>query len=799
MNNSRVTEEATGVVTRLLIAFILLTFAFGANAESGDGVCAPLYVKSGAIQGTSTCFANAWGNTPINLSNHYCVNEPARITRWCGMPPDDATADNSCPVADPVYPGSGATTIREVDFHSGDDQPFVFSRTYRSRPIVRPDSGFGSLWAHNWQRQLNLASLNGVPRRITAFRDDGHAVVFTNVSGAWHTVDGAPFSLTQSSSSWTLEDLTSGTRETYSAQGVLLSVNVRGGRVVTLTYSDSSTPASVAPAAGLLIAITSHATGSVSYYDLTIRLTYDAKWRIAQLSDSAGNVTQYGYDGYNNLVSVTWPDGNVRRYTYEDTRFTSALTGVVDETGVRGATWAYDAMGRATAVSHPDSQRNVAFSYSPNATTITSSQRSTTLSFSSPGGMSRVTGNDAGYSTSWDASGKLTTDIAPYGKHIDYQYDDSNRPTQATSRNTAGGIAVTTVRYADPVSLRPFMVASPGTLRSFVYDENGNTTGISERRTTDLTGADSFQAAAGNGPIRAYGLVYDSSNQLNFAQMYEDGQVTGEWSLTRDATGNLRSIVDRKNGNVFAVSARDAAHRIVQFSGPGFTATPYYDVRGRLIGFQYWESASPINGNVQHALKITYTYAANGTLTARTGTLSTNLGSDQLIADDELDKWIANIESGILPAGSPLLLSGSIKKLLSAQEAGLEPLCPECVIASGARFAWLIFQLAQDPMWATKHSIPEAVEAKNCKPTGANNAGNINFQTSHYASRLEAEGVDVATAESEVADVVNGMMPDMLPNTNASGRMTIDGVLVEYRVRMLPDGTANVGTIFPVK
>jgi hypothetical protein len=281
--------------------------------------------------------------------------------------------------------------------------------------------------------------------------------------------------------------------------------------------------------------------------------------------------------------------------------------------------------------------------------------------------------------------------------------------------------------------------------------------------------------------------------------MYDDGQLTGEWSITQDATGNLRSVYDRKTGNRLTISLRDSAHRAIQFSGAGFTATPYYDARGRLIGFQYFEDASPVNGNVTHALKVNYNYAADGTLMSRAGTLSTNLGPDLSISDAEIDKWLENFESGILPAGTSLNLLGMVRGLQFVQEPGLEPVCPECAIAAGARFAWLVLQLAKDPMWANKQGIQQATEAKQCKPIGANSAGNIAFKTSHYASRLEAEGVNVADAEGQVADAVTGMMPDMLPDTNAVGRMTIDGVLVEFRVRILSDGTANVGTIFPVK
>jgi YD repeat-containing protein len=798
MKNKMSCHGPAFMLARLLSAIVLLLVAFGANAENGDGICFGLYPKSGAIQGTSSCPLIASSNTPVGMATYRCTAELPVVKRWCAAPPDDTSDDRSCPVADPVYASSGATTLSEVDFHSGDDRPFVFRRTYRARPVTRPDSGFGSLWFHNWQRQLNLTAVNGAPSRVVAYRENGSSVSFSKASGAWRPTDGTPLTLAQSSSSWTLNDLTDGSAETYSAQGILLSVADHDGRITTLTYSDSNTPGNVAPAPGLLVSISEHAAGTNPYYDLAIRLTYDAKWRITQMGDSTGNVTQYGYDTYNNLVSVTWPDGNVRRYVYEDTRFASALTGVIDETGSRISTWTYDANGRATAVSHPDTTRNASFAYGRGATTVTSSQRATTVNFSPFGGTLRPTGNDAGYSMGWDAVGNLTTDIAPYDKNVQYVYDEFNRPTQATVHNKLG-LGITTVRYADSVSLRPYMVASSGWLRTYVYDSNGNVTGISERPTTDSTGASGFDARLGDGISRSYGLVYNSANQVTFAQMYEDGRLTGEWGITQDQTGNLRSILDRKTGTSINMRLRDTAHRVITIEGPGFFANPAYDIRGRLTTFQYQEYPGPLNGNVKRFLKVNYTYSADGRVVGRTATVSTNLGPDVSIGSDEIDKWLDNFESGVAPAGPPVNLLGWVKALQFVQEQGLEPVCPECAIASGARFAWLVYQLAKDPMWVAKNGIQQATEAKQCKPTGANNAGNIRFQTTHYASRLEQEGVNVADAQSEVADIVNNISSDMTPNTDTVGRMTVDGVLVEWRAFMLPDGTVSVGTIFPVR
>jgi hypothetical protein len=73
------------------------------------------------------------------------------------------------------------------------------------------------------------------------------------------------------------------------------------------------------------------------------------------------------------------------------------------------------------------------------------------------------------------------------------------------------------------------------------------------------------------------------------------------------------------------------------------------------------------------------------------------------------------------------------------------------------------------------------------------------FKTSHYASRLEAAGVNVARAEAAVGKEVAAMRANMATNADVVGRLHVDDVLIEYRTRLLPDGSVSIGTIFPVK
>jgi RHS repeat-associated protein len=76
---------------------------------------------------------------------------------------------------------------------------------------------------------------------------------------------------------------------------------------------------------------------------------------------------------------------------------------------------------------------------------------------------------------------------------------------------------------------------------------------------------------------------------------------------------------------------------------------------------------------------------------------------------------------------------------------------------------------------------------------------NLAFKTGHYAERLIAEGVDVRNAEGAVASEINAIVDSLAEGAPFSGRVTVDGTLLEYRAYPLPGGPVNVGTIFPVK
>ncbi|WJF90726.1 DUF6531 domain-containing protein [Paraburkholderia bonniea] len=168
-------------------------------------------------------------NTPGGMGNYACINDISLIDQWCHAA-NDEQPEQRCPVADPVYPGSGAVTLNEVDFISGDDQRLVFARTYRSRPLARNVTAMGPAWFHSWQRQLALAEANsGSGSKVLAYRQNGEPVTFKGNGGTWRMEGGNALTLAQTGTEWTLSDPAAATTETYSAQGVLLSERTRTG------------------------------------------------------------------------------------------------------------------------------------------------------------------------------------------------------------------------------------------------------------------------------------------------------------------------------------------------------------------------------------------------------------------------------------------------------------------------------------------------------------------------------------------------------------------------------------------
>ena len=155
------------------------------------------------------------------------------------------------------------------------------------------------------------------------------------------------------------------TIEIYSAAGVLIQKTLRGGRVLTYTYSTSSTPVTIAPYAGFLLT-QSDAFGH------TLSWVYNTAGQMTQMTDPAGGIYQYSYDASGNLIGVIYPDSSSKTYWYNESANTgganmpNALTGVTDENSVRFATFQYSGPF-ASNTQHAGGVDNYSFAYDGSA------------------------------------------------------------------------------------------------------------------------------------------------------------------------------------------------------------------------------------------------------------------------------------------------------------------------------------------------------------------------------------------------------------------------------------------------
>jgi YD repeat-containing protein len=222
------------------------------------------------------------------------------------------------------------------------------------------------------------------------------------------------------------------------------------------------------------------------------------------------------------LSTVTWPDNTTRQYVYEDTRFPTALTGVIDEAGVRYATYAYDDQGRAITSELTAGADRYQFQYQANGqtTVLTPDGGSSTYSFLKQNGVLLPTGVSApcplcgntALSTSYDSNNNATSKTGYDGSTTSYTYDTLGRETQRIEGAGTANAKTTTTEWHPTLDV-PAKVASPGKLETFGYDGAGNLVSYTTVATTDASGAAGLNATP-TGDVTKTDWTFDSAGKL---------------------------------------------------------------------------------------------------------------------------------------------------------------------------------------------------------------------------------------------------------------------------------------------
>ncbi|WP_341248806.1 DUF6531 domain-containing protein [Cupriavidus pauculus] len=506
--------------------------------------------------------------------------------------------EQSCSVGNPVRTGTGIKIQHENDTISIQSDTDAILRTFRSAYSLEPSDGFGSRWMHQWQRRLNGLSLQSASPTLLALRGDGRTVKFSKSGGLWTATDRSRDHVEEVMSAaartgWKYFDADTDSTEMYDASGRLMSVTARNGRTTTLSYSDARTLRSTAPNVGMLIAVRGWSGRTVSF-------VYDSARRISSITASDGSVTRYAYDASGMLTNVTWPDTRVRSYHYEDSRFPWALTGITDESGVRFATYAYDAEGRATHTEHAAGVDKFQLSFLGNGQTSVTTSDATSRTFTTElqGNVLRATGasapcpacGDIAKALTYNAAGNVASRRDFADKETRYSYDALGRETQRIEGYGNADAKTTTTEWHPTWNL-PLKIAAPSRVDYFTYDGMGQMTAHGWFPTADVNGGQGLNAAP-SGAVSSNSYGYDTNGLMTALTEQVDGTATQQWTFGYDAQGNLTSAADGTGRTSHAVQY-DAAGRLLEAVDlEGVTVKYVYDQRGRVLQYLYGENVT---------------------------------------------------------------------------------------------------------------------------------------------------------------------------------------------------------------
>ncbi|MGL6350194.1 MAG: DUF6531 domain-containing protein, partial [Aeromonas sp.] len=297
----------------------------------------------------------------------------------------DVITDLNCPAGNPASPGSGAKLETSIDYQGAGAHPLVFERKYNSRAVSTVEHPFSAPapWSHNYARTLrrydapNASGTTNAQLMLASSSMDQRLLYRLQANGTWLAdTPGNRNTLTElkdangNRTGWQHTLWADDTVETYSPDGMLLTIKQRSGWTTTLTYSTAATPVatyligSTTPTPGLLISVKNH-------FGRELKFTYAPATnpeglpviRMKELlppgavSGSGAGLAQspivYTYEEpaslgtyvtkQGQLTSVTWQDGTTRRYHYEAESSAKPhhLTGITDEAGVRIGTYTY--------------------------------------------------------------------------------------------------------------------------------------------------------------------------------------------------------------------------------------------------------------------------------------------------------------------------------------------------------------------------------------------------------------------------------------------------------------------------
>jgi RHS repeat-associated protein len=357
----------------------------------------------------------------------------------------------------------------------------------------------------------------------------------------------------------------------------------------------------------------SHGSRQMSYtYDARDRLAtvtdplsrtsqyfYDAADRLTHYRLTDGREIQYSYDSIGNLASLTPPGRQPHQFQYNSLNLLTSYNPPNVGAGTWATTYGYDLDGKLAQVTRPDGQI-IGFGYDV-------AGRRTSTSFP----------NGAMHYTYHPGTGNLSGISGPYGEAISFSYDGLLLTAVTWSGEVQGSVSATynnlfqvtglSVNGRSAIGLSYDNEGSLQQAGALVIQRNANNGAITG---TDLAGVTTSQSytpqgelahrSANIGGTAIFDVSYTRDSASRIANLTEtvNGTTTVK-AYNYDLSGRLLEV--RENGILTGAYEYDANGNRARFTGPNGTVSGVYDAQDRLVNY----------GGV------TYTYARNGELSAK--------------------------------------------------------------------------------------------------------------------------------------------------------------------------------------
>lgn len=470
---------------------------------------------------------------------------------------------------EPIDIGSGNMYEQVTDYRTVGQNPLSFVRYYNS--MATPDTlatGLGRNWRSNYDRYLRVVSST----EIDAERATGQVVSFVLVSGTWTPDSDVDMTLTNSGSTYTLTDHDD-TIETYTVSGstgTLNSIALPSGYTQTMNYTS-----------GVLTSVSDSYSRSLSF-------TYTSGVLTGVSTPDSATLT-YGYttvSGQNLLTSITYntSPSTSQTYSYANTSYPFALTGITDENGNSYASWSYDGLGRATMSEHAGGADEVQVSYddSTGYRTVTNPLgEQETYKFTAVQGVSKVSEIDRAASSpvaaasehfTYDGNGYLATATDWNGNSTHYTNNSHGDPTSITEAYGTGRARTTSITYDSTWVHKPYTITKTNVTEDDRYDATyGN---LLTRTLTDTTGGST------NGNTEVWTYTYYTYGDLHTETFPRTG--TTVKNTYTYSSGALASISDQLS-HTTTINTANGTGQPTEITDPNSVVTDFvYDHRNRL-------------------------------------------------------------------------------------------------------------------------------------------------------------------------------------------------------------------------